>query len=237
MPADEEKLLEAVKATGKPMVLVLMNGSALAVNWAAANANAILEAWYPGQEGGTAIAQTLSGANNPSGRLPVTFYTGVDQLPAFGDYSMANRTYRYFTGKPLYPFGHGLSYTHFTYSGLKLQPSAGGAEHGLHVTAQVRNTGKVAGDEVAQLYLNFPGIPGAPRVALRGFQRISLQPGETRTVSFDLSPRDLSSVDPDGARRVAVGRYQLSVGSGQPGTGATVQTAAFVTRKQVAIPK
>jgi beta-glucosidase len=237
MPADEQKVLEAVKATGKPMVLVLMNGSALAVNWAAANANAILEAWYPGQEGGTAIAQTLSGANNPSGRLPVTFYTGVDQLPAFGDYSMANRTYRYFTGKPLYPFGHGLSYTHFAYSGLKLQPAAGGAERGLHVTAQVRNTGRIAGDEIAQLYLNFPNTPGAPRVALRGFQRLSLQPGETRTVSFDLSPRDLSSVDVQGTRRVAVGRYQLSVGSGQPGTGAAVQTAAFVTRKQVAIPK
>ena len=128
LPQPEEDLVEAVAATGKPLAVVLMNGSALAVNWINEHANAILEAWYPGEEGGAAVAETLSGKNNPAGRLPVTFYTGVDQLPNFEDYSMANRTYRYFTGKPLYPFGYGLSYTKFTYSDLSVpgQPTAAG---------------------------------------------------------------------------------------------------------------
>ena len=119
LPKPEEDLLQAVAAVGKPVVLVLANGSALAVNWANQHVNAILESWYPGEESGTAIAQTLSGANNPAGRLPVTFYTGVDQLPPFEDYAMKGRTYRYFAGKPLYPFGYGLSYTTFFYRGLR----------------------------------------------------------------------------------------------------------------------
>jgi len=230
MPADEEKLLEAVKATGKPMVLVLMNGSALAVNWAAANANAILEAWYPGQEGGTAIAQTLSGANNPSGRLPVTVYKSVDQLPAFGDYSMANRTYRYFSGTPLYPFGYGLSYTHFSYSALAVSRSRLKAGEPLGVDVTVRNEGKVGGDEVAQLYLSFPAAPGMPIHALRGFTRVSLAPGESKRVHFDLGARELSSVTADGKRVVAPGSYRLSVGGGQPGPGAgTLGTGFSVT--------
>ena len=120
LPQPEEDLVEAVAATGKPLAVVLMNGSALAVNWINEHANAVLEAWYPGEEGGAAIAETLSGKNNPAGRLPVTFYKGVDQLPNFEDYGMANRTYRYFTGKPLYPFGYGLSYTKFSYSDLSI---------------------------------------------------------------------------------------------------------------------
>ena len=124
LPKPEEDLLEAVAATGKPVVLVLTNGSALAVNWAQEHVNAILEAWYPGEEGGTAVAETLSGKNNPAGRLPVTFYTGVDQLPPFEDYAMKGRTYRYFDGKPLYPFGYGLSYTTFSYSNLVLPTEA-----------------------------------------------------------------------------------------------------------------
>src|SRR5271157_1616401 len=152
LPKPEEDLLEAVAASGKPVILVLTNGSALAVNWANEHANAILDAWYPGEEGGTAVAETLSGKNNPAGRLPVTFYSGVDQLPNFEDYGMANRTYRYFTGKPLYPFGYGLSYTRFDYSGLTLptQPVAAGHDLGAEVT--VTNKGAVAGDEVVQLY-------------------------------------------------------------------------------------
>jgi len=236
MPADEEKLLEAVKATGKPMVLVLMNGSALAVNWAAANANAILEAWYPGQEGGTAIAQTLSGTNNPSGRLPVTFYTGVDQLPAFGDYSMANRTYRYFSGKPLYPFGHGLSYTRFSYAGLSLSSKTLKAGSPLGVDVTVRNTGSVAGDEVAQLYLTFPSAPGMPIRALRGFHRITLAPGESKRVHFDLNARDLSSVTADGKRLVAAGSYRLTLGGGQPGFDGSVVSATFRIAGEDKIP-
>jgi len=236
LPADEEKVLEAVKQTGKPLVLVLMNGSALSVNWAAANANAIVEAWYPGQEGGTAIAQTLAGANNPSGRLPVTFYTGVDQLPAFGDYSMANRTYRYFTGKPLYPFGYGLSYTRFSYSGLAVSRKALKAGDRIGVDVTVRNDGKVAGDEVAQLYLRFPQAPGVPIRALRGFNRVSLAPGESKRVHFDLDARDLSSVTAAGKRIVAPGAYQVTVGGGQPGTGAPGATTSFSVNGSYPLP-
>jgi beta-glucosidase len=237
MPADEEKLLEAVKATGKPLVVVLMNGSALAVNWASANANAILEAWYPGQEGGTAIAQTLSGANNPSGRLPVTFYKGIDQLPAFGDYSMANRTYRYFRGSPLYPFGYGLSYTHFGYSALSLSRGRIKAGEPIGVDVTVRNQGGLSGDEVAQLYLSFPAAPGMPIRALRGFSRVTLAPGESKRVHFDLDARDLSSVTAAGKRIVAPGVYHVTVGGGQPGTGAPVSsTTSFSVAGDYSLP-
>ena len=227
MPAEEDALLKAVKATGKPMVLVLMNGSALSVNWAADNADAIIDAWYPGEQGGNAIGQTLSGANNPSGRLPVTFYTGVEGLPAFDDYSMKGRTYRYFTGKPLYAFGHGLSYTRFAYAAPRLSASTLKAGQTLGVDAEVRNAGATAGDEVAQVYLGFPQAPGAPIRALRGFTRVHLAPGESRTVHFDLDPRDLSSVTEAGERIVAPGAYTLTVGGGQPGTGAPGVSARF----------
>jgi beta-glucosidase len=227
MPADEENLLKAVKATGKPMALVLMNGSALSVNWAAANVDAIIDAWYPGEQGGTAIGQTLAGVNNPSGRLPVTFYTGVGELPPFEDYSMKGRTYRYFTGKPLYAFGHGLSYTRFAYATPKLSTAKLKAGGTLGVDATVRNAGAVAGDEVVQLYLGFPKVPGAPIRAMRGFTRVHLAPGESRSVHFDLSPRDLSSVTEAGDRVVAAGGYTLTIGGGQPGTGAAGATATF----------
>src|SRR5437763_8394140 len=149
LPSEEEVLLGAMKSTGKPLVVVLMNGSALAVNWANDHANAIVDAWYAGEEGGTAIAETLAGVNNPAGRLPVTFYKGTEQLPDFEDYSMKNRTYRYFKGEPLFPFGYGLSYSTFEYSGLKLssqQLTAGGP---LDIEADVKNTGAREGDEVA----------------------------------------------------------------------------------------
>src|SRR5213079_2451362 len=172
VPKPEEDLVQAVAATGKPLVIVLMNGSALGVNWEKAHANAVLEAWYPGEEGGAAVAETLSGKNNPAGRLPLTFYKGVDQLPNFEDYGMANRTYRYFTGKPLYPFGYGLSYTKFSYGDLSLTEQSVAAGKPLGADVTVTNTGKVAGDEVVQLYLDFPAIKGAPRVARHGFQRI-----------------------------------------------------------------
>jgi len=220
LPADEQRVLEAVKATGKPLALVLMNGSALSVNWAAKNTDAILEAWYPGEAGGTAIGTTLAGANNPSGRLPVTFYTGTDELPPFTDYSMRNRTYRYFTGTPLYPFGHGLSYTRFAYTAPRLSASTLTAGGSLGVDATVRNTGKAAGDEVVQLYLSFPKLPGAPLQALRGFSRVHLAPGESRPVHFDLDPASLSSVTEAGQRMVQAGEYRVHVGGGQPGTDA-----------------
>ena len=228
LPQPEENLLKALRATGKPLVVVLLNGSALAVNWASENADAILEAWYPGEEGGVAVAETLAGVNNPAGRLPVTFYKGVEQLPPFEDYAMKNRTYRFFTGQALYPFGYGLSYTKFTYNNLKLSAARLKAGDTLRVEADVHNTGNSDGDEVTELYLEFPAVPGVPFRALRGFGRAHLRASETRHLEFLLEPRDLSMVSEAGDRLVAAGTYRVSVGGGQPGAAAGVQTGAFV---------
>ncbi len=234
LPADQRALLEAAKATGKPLVVVAMNGSPINLSWAKDNAAAILEAWYPGQSGGLAVGNILSGKANPAGRLPLTFYRSLEDLPPFGDYAMKGRTYRYFTGAPVYAFGYGLSYTRFSYAPLKVERVAVDA---VRVTTEVRNSGARGGDEVAQLYLNFPSDPGAPRVALRGFQRVSLKPGEARTLAFDLSPRDLSAVDEEGVRRVLVGDYRVSVGSGQPDGGSAGQSAPFTIDTPVTLPK
>jgi len=236
LPKEEEDLLEAVQKAGKPLVVVLMNGSALSVNWANQNANAILDAWYSGEEGGTAIAQTLAGVNNPAGRLPVTFYQGVEQLPPFEDYSMKNRTYRYFEGQPLYPFGYGLSYSKFEYSNLKLSASTVNAGDSLNVDADVKNASQRDGDEVVQLYLGFPKSPTNPVHALRALSRIHLAGGETRHVSFKLEARDLSSVDDNGDRFVAAGSYRVTVGGGQPGTGASQADAEFAISGEQRLP-
>jgi len=233
MPEPEEALVQAVAATGKPLVVVLMNGSALAVNWINQHANAVLEAWYSGEEGGAAIADTLSGKNDSGGRLPVTFYKSVNQLPNFQDYSMKNRTYRYFAGKPLYPFGYGLSYTTFGYSNLTLPQQDMAAGDPLTASATVTNTGHVAGDEVVQLYLKFPDVVGAPRIALRGFQRIHEDPGASETVTFHLKRRDLSMVTAEGNPIVPQGDYTISIGGGQPDTGAPVVTGHFHVNGQV----
>ncbi len=187
LPQQEEDLVEAVAGSGKPLAVILMNGSALAVNWINDHANAVLDAWYPGEEGGAAVAETLSGKNNPGGRLPVTFYKGVDQLPNFEDYGMANRTYRYFTGKPLYAFGFGLSYTKFSHSELKIARTVT-TEQSMDADVTVTNIGKLAGDEVVQLYLKFPAVKGAPLIGLRGFQRIHLNQGASQKVHFHLTP-------------------------------------------------
>jgi len=237
LPADQQALLEQAKALGKPLVVVAMNGSPLNLSWAKANAAAILEAWYPGQSGGLAVANVLSGKTNPSGRLPLTFYRSVDDLPPFGDYAMAGRTYRYFSGEPVYPFGFGLSYTRFEYGPVKLERLGADASQGLRITTTVRNSGARAGDEVAQLYLTFPQTPGAPRVALRGFQRLSLKPGQAREVTFTLSPRDLSSVTPEGERQVAAGSYRVTVGGGQPGPELASRAAEFSVGAAAAVPK
>ncbi len=235
LPQPEEDLVEAVAATGKPLAVVLMNGSALAVNWINDHANAVLEAWYPGEEGGAAVAETLSGKNNPAGRLPVTFYKGVDQLPNFEDYGMTNRTYRYFTGKPLYPFGYGLSYTKFSYSDISLPKNGVAAGQPVDANVTVTNTGKLAGDEVVQLYLNFPAVNGAPRIALRGFQRVHLDPGASQKVHFHLNPRDLGMVTEDGNPIVAQGDYTVSIGGGQPDTGAPGVSGHFHVDGQYAL--
>ena len=237
MPEPEEALLRDVAATGKPLVVVLMNGSALAATWEKEHANAILESWYSGEEGGAAIAATLSGKNDPAGRLPVTFYQDVNQLPHFEDYSMKGRTYRYFKGEPLWPFGYGLSYTTFKYRDLTLPQAPIDAGAPLSAAVRVTNTGQVPGDEVVQLYLRFPDLPGAPLRALRAFQRIHLGAGETRWVKFHLSPRDLSMVTEAGDRIVANGAYTVSVGGGQPGSGAPSVSGTFQMAGRIQLPE
>jgi beta-glucosidase len=237
LPKPEEALLEAIASTGKPLIVVLTNGSALGVNWAEAHANAILEAWYPGEEGGAAVAETISGHNNPAGRLPVTFYKDVTQLPPFEDYAMKGRTYRYFEGAPLYPFGYGLSYTTFAYTELALPASPVAAGAPLIAEVTVTNTGRRAGDEVAQLYLTFPGVPGAPLRALRAFQRIHLEAGASQRLHFELQPRDMSMVTEAGQPIVAEGEYTVSIGGGQPHTGAQALTQTFKVKGTLALPE
>jgi beta-glucosidase len=237
LPRPEEDLLKALQATGKPLVVVLMNGSALSVNWANQHANAILDAWYSGEEGGTAIGETLAGVNNPAGRLPVTFYTGVDQLPPFEDYAMKGRTYRYFEGKPLYPFGYGLSYSKFSYSNLTLSATHLNAGDPLSVDADLKNASDRAGDEVVELYLSFPKSPASPLHALRGLTRLHLGAGETQHVHFTLDARDLSTVNQAGDRVVAAGAYGISVGGGQPGTDAARAEAAFDVTGEQKLPE
>jgi beta-glucosidase len=217
LPAPQRELMEAIVATGKPVVLVLLNGSALAVNWAADNVPAILEAWYPGQAAGTAIADVLFGDYNPAGRLPVTFYSSIDQIPPFADYDMGGRTYRYFGGDPLFPFGHGLSYTTFAYSELELPESVqSGADVLLSVT--VENSGSIAGEEVVQLYLtDLEASAPVPIRSLVGVQRVFLQPGEQQKLSFSLTARQLSLIDAQAERVVEPGLFELSIGGKQPG--------------------
>lgn len=237
LPDVQRKLLQALAATGKPLVVVLMSGSALAVNWAEQHASAVLEAWYPGEDGGTAIAETLAGSNNPAGRLPLTFYRSLAQLPPFTDYSMKGRTYRYFHGDPLYTFGYGLSYSTFAFSDLHLSSPTVQAGHPLTVEADVKNTSGIAGDEVAELYIEYPAKPGAPIRALKGFERIHLAPGATRRVSFTLDPRDLSIVTESGERIVSPGAYTVFVGGSQPVKGAQGVSAKFQISGEQKLPE
>ena len=203
LPAAQERLLERIVAVGKPTVLVLLNGSALAVSWAQQHVPAIVEAWYPGQAGGTAIADVLFGDYNPGGRLPVTFYKSVDDLPPFDDYRMEGRTYRFFKGTPLYPFGYGLSYTSFAYKQLRTSAGTLRADDTLTVRVDVTNTGQREGDEVVQLYVRHLGSRVTrPREDLRGYRRVTLRPGETRTVQFPLVAASLAYWNPDSHRWV-----------------------------------
>lgn len=217
LPREQEDLLKAVVATGTPVVLVLMNGSAVSINWASEHVPAIVEAWYPGQAAGTALAEVLFGDVNPAGRLPVTFYRSVDQLPPFDDYAMTNRTYRYFTGEPLYPFGYGLSCTSFSYDALLLPVRAGTGDT-ITASVTVRNSGRRAGDEVVQWYVSLEGGSNpAPIRSLVGFERITLSPGESRRITREFTPRELASVDRGGRLIHSPGRLHLSVGGEQPG--------------------
>ncbi len=228
LPATQRALLEALHGTGTPVVMVLTGGSALAVEWAQEHLPAILMSWYPGQRGGTAVGEALFGDVNPGGRLPVTFYRADQPMPAFDDYTMEGRTYRYFRGTPLYPFGHGLSYSRFDYSALKLHSPRITDTGTLNVQVDVVNSGKRAGDEVVQLYVRRrEAAAGDARQALRGFQRVHLAPGERRTLTFDLhAQQDLRQYDPArGAYAVAPGTYEVRVG----GSSADVRARAGFT--------
>ena len=217
LPKTQEDLVEAIKTTGKPTILVLLNGSAIAVNWEEKNLDAIISAGYPGQEGGNAVADVLFGDYNPAGRLPVTYYKSVDQLPAFDNYDMKGRTYKYFEGEPLYPFGYGLSYTTFKYEDLKLDKKAKTGES-VTVKVKVTNTGKRAGDEVVQLYLrDEEASTPRPIMQLEGFKRIHLNAGESKIIEFDITPRQFSIIGGNDKRVIESGWFTVSVGGGQPG--------------------
>jgi beta-glucosidase len=216
LPAPQQKLLEALHATGKPVVFVLMTGSAVAINWAQQNLPAIVVAWYPGQEGGNALADVLFGDVSPAGRLPVTFYKSVADLPAFDDYSMAGRTYRYFGGEPLYPFGHGLSYSRFEYSGLPRAQYRVRPNDPLQLSVSVRNVGDRDADEVVQLYLrDVESKLPMPRKQLRGFERVNLKRGESKTVTFRLVPAEDFVYYDEAKRAYAVepGEFEIQIGA------------------------
>jgi beta-glucosidase len=240
LPHVQTELLKALYATGKPVIFVMMTGSALSVQWEAAHLPAIVNAWYGGQSAGTAVADVLFGDYNPAGRLPVTFYKSVDQLPAFTDYSMTGRTYRYFTGEALYPFGYGLSYSNFKYSNLKVT-SASVTGKSLSVSVEVQNTGARDGDEVIELYVKHPdtGIK-VPVHSLEGFDRVFLKAGQKQLVHFTLLPRQLSVVNEDGSRTEIPGKLELYAGGSQPLPEAVqkkqvVHTGIILTGEKVAI--
>jgi beta-glucosidase len=232
LPEAQERLLRSVVQVGKPVVLVLLNGSAVAIPWAAEHVPAILECWYPGQDGGTAIAEALFGDLNPGGKLPVTFYRSVHDLPPFADYSMKERTHRFFTGTPLFPFGHGLSYTRFDYRSFHTSASAIEASPDARLTLDVDivNAGERAGDEVVQFYVRaLDSQVSRPEHELRGFRRVSLGPGEKRTVQFEFRPSDVAYYNSEKhGWTIEPGRYELRVGS----SSSDIRAKATVTINQ-----
>src|SRR5665647_997462 len=214
LPVCQLNFLKQLVKIGKPVVLVLLNGSALAINWESQNIPAILEAWYPGQEGGTAVAKALFGDYNPAGRLPVTFYKSVKDIPAFDNYDMEGRTYRYFRGEPLFPFGYGLSYTSFEYANLRLSSSTIGKDDILSVTLDVKNSGTKNGDEVVQMYIkDLEASTPRPIKELNGFSRISLKAGEIKTVKFALKPSRLQIINNKGEKVIEPGGFEILIGS------------------------
>lgn len=227
LPQVQQDLIKEIYALGKPVVLVLLNGSALAINWENQNLPAIVEAWYGGQKGGTAIADVLFGDYNPSGKLPLTYYSSENDLPAFEDYNMKGRTYRFFEGKPLYQFGYGLSYTTFSYSNIKMKTSSR-VNQPITVTADIQNTGERDGNEIVQLYLkHLNALVPVPFHTLKGFQKVSLKKGQKKTVSFTIKPADFSVIKDNGDAVINPGSFVISIGGGQPQkVSATKQTSA-----------
>jgi beta-glucosidase len=206
-----------LKATGKPVVFVMMTGSAIAIPWEEENIPGIINAWYGGQAAGTAVADVLFGDYSPAGRLPVTFYKSDSDLPPFEDYSMQNRTYRYFKGEALYPFGFGLSYTKFTYGNLKLSKTKINKNESVDVGLTVMNSGKVAGDEVVQLYLTHKdGNTNEPLYSLKGFKRINLKPGVSQKVNFTITPDMMKIVNGNGQSVINSGDIKISIAGSLP---------------------
>jgi beta-glucosidase len=234
LPGNQQKLLEEIHAAGKPVILVLLSGSALAVKWADENIPAIIQAWYPGAQGGRAIASLLFGEYSPSGRLPVTFYKSTEELPDFTDYSMKNRTYRYMKTEALYPFGFGLSYTSFEYSSIKLSSAKISTDESILCSAKVKNTGSISSDEIVQLYVkDVEASVDVPKWQLRGMKRITLAAGEEAELSFSLSPRMLALIDNNGDAILEPGQFEVFIGGSQPDarsqklTGCKVLSAVF----------
>jgi beta-glucosidase len=217
LPGTQEELLEEIVKTGTPVILVLMTGSAMAVTWADEHAAAIVQAWYPGAQGGRAIASLIFGDYSPSGRLPVTFYRTDEDLPDFKDYAMENRTYRFFKGEPLYPFGYGLSYTHFEYSKPVLAKDTIAAGSDLEVRTTVKNTGEMESDEIVQMYLkDVEASVRVPNWQLAGFRRVHLKPGESAEVTFTLKARQMALIDENGNCVLEPGLFRVAVGGSQP---------------------
>jgi beta-glucosidase len=226
LPPSQDNLLKKLHQLGKPIVLVLFNGSSLSLAWADQNVPAILTAWYPGQAGGEAIADVLFGDYNPAGRLPLTFYRSVEDLPTFDNYNMEGRTYRYFRGQPVYPFGHGLSYSKFEYNNLEIEPVLSSGSQDVRVGVEIANTGTRAGEEVVQLYVtDREATVPVPIRSLQGFQRVRLEAGAHRQVEFLLTPRQLSVFTDSGQRVVEPGEFLISVGGKQPGFSGNADAA------------
>ena len=232
LPGLQQELLEKIHATGKPIILVLLSGSALAVTWADKNIPAIVQAWYPGAQGGRAIASLIFGEYSPSGRLPVTFYKSTEELPDFRDYSMKNRTYRYMQNEALYPFGYGLSYTKFEYRNLKMNNERIKVGENLQCTVEVKNIGQREGDEIVQLYLSdVEASAEVPRWQLQGFQRIHLMPGEEKEVTFVLTPRQMAFIDGEGKCILEPGMFKVYVGGSQPDERSQLLTGTKVLQE------
>jgi len=215
LPKEQEELLKALKETGKPVILVLLSGSALAVNWEDENLPAILQAWYPGQQGGNAVADVLFGKYNPAGRLPITFYKSIEDLPSFEDYGMKGRTYKYFDGKVLYPFGHGLSFSTFKYNSAKVTVSSVKAGQPTVVEVSITNKSKIAGDEVVQIYAASKSIKAfRPVKALVGFSRVTIPAGKTVSVKIPVNQFSMRQFDESkDDYTVYPGVYELMIGA------------------------
>jgi len=216
LPGLQQHILEEIYACGKPVILVLLSGSALAVNWADEHVPAIIQGWYPGAQGGKAIADVIFGEKNPEGKLPVTFYRSTDELPEFTDYSMKGRTYRYMTSEALYPFGYGLSYTTFAYSNVKVDKNALDAE-GVTVTATITNTGKMDGAETVQVYVKV-NQENTPNAQLKGIKKVVLAAGESKTISIKLPQEAFALFDEEGILKLTAGDSTVYVGGHAPDT-------------------